>query len=71
MICRKCKSENVTVSTNHVVKSQRRSFLWNLFMICITGGLWLLWMLVRKRKEKIVMIKTVVCNNCGASWEIN
>lgn len=70
MVCRKCKSENVTVNENFVVKSKRRSFLWNLFMLCITCGLWLVWMAVRKRKEKVVKIKSVICNNCGYSWEI-
>lgn len=70
MVCKKCHSENCTVSTNYVVKSKHRSFIWNLFMIFITCGFWLIWMLVRKRKEKVIQIKTVTCNNCGASWEI-
>lgn len=70
MVCKKCGSTNVTVSTNHVVRTKSRSFLWNLFMVCITGGLWIIWMLVRKKKEKVVQIKTVTCNECGYSTEI-
>lgn len=70
MKCIKCGSENVNCTTSAVVKSVRRSFLWNLFMIFITCGFWLLWMLVRKRKEKVVMITTATCNSCGKCWEV-
>lgn len=70
MVCKKCGSTNVTVSTSHVVRTKSRSFLWNLFMVCITGGLWLIWMLIRKKKEEVVQIKTVTCNECGYSTEI-
>ncbi len=69
MKCPKCNSENVTLSVNNVVKTKNRSCLWNLFMICCTAGIWLIWMLVRKRKEKVVTIKTAVCQDCGYSWE--
>lgn len=70
MNCPKCKSNNVTLSVNNVVKSQSRSLIWNLIMLFLTGGLWIIWMLVRKRKEKVVMIKTCLCQNCGFSWEM-
>ena len=70
MVCKKCGSTNVTVTTSHVVKTKSRSCLWNLFMIMITGGLWIIWMLVRKRKEEVVEIKTVTCNECGYSTQI-
>ena len=40
-------------------------------MLIITGGLWIIWMLIRKRKEKVVNIKTAICQNCGNSWNIN
>lgn len=70
MVCKKCGSTNVTVSTSHVVRTKSRSFLWNLFMCFITCGFWLLWMLVRKKKEEVVQIKTVTCNECGYSTEI-
>ena len=70
MVCVKCGSENVTVSANTYVKSKRRSFLWNLLMIMCTAGLWLIWMLVRKRKEKVVHEKVCLCQNCGHSWKI-
>ena len=28
---------------------RKRSFLFDLFMICITGGLWIIWMIVRPK----------------------
>lgn len=70
MNCPKCKSENVTVNVSNVMKSQSRSIIWNLFMVFVTGGLWILWMLIRKRKEKVVTIKTCLCQNCAYSWNI-
>jgi len=69
IVCPKCGSDNVTVSVNTYVKSKRRSFLWNLFMIVVTAGFWLLWMLIRRRKEKVVTQKTAVCGNCAYSWK--
>lgn len=70
MTCPKCKSNNVRVEMNTYMKSQHRSFLWNLFMIFITAGIWLIWMFVRKRKEKRVTIKMAVCQDCGKSWKV-
>lgn len=60
----------MSVQVNTVIKSKSRSIIWNLFMIFITGGIWLLWMLIRKKKEKVIMIKNCVCQNCGFSWQI-
>lgn len=70
MICPKCQSENVTVQTNTMMKSKRRSFLWNLLMLICTGGLWLLWMLVRGRKEKQVVETYATCQTCGNRWKV-
>jgi len=70
MICRKCKSRNVSVSASTFAKSQSRSCLWNLLWIVLTGGLWIIWMLIRKRKERIVTVKTAVCGDCGHSWRV-
>lgn len=70
MVCPKCKSENVSVQTNSMMKSQKRSFLWNLLMICLTGGLWLLWMLVRGRKEKKITETYATCQACGNRWKV-
>lgn len=70
MVCPKCKCENVNVNTSVVMKSKHRSFLWNLLMICCTAGLWLIWMLVRKKKEKQVTVKMAVCQGCGHSWKL-
>ena len=70
MMCPKCKSENVTVQASTYTKSKSRSCLWNLLLLVCTGGLWLIWMLVRKRKEKVVHEKTCLCQACGYSWNI-
>lgn len=70
MTCPKCNSNNVQISASTYVKTKSRSCLWNLFMVCITAGIWIIWMLVRKRKEKVVTEKTAVCQNCGYSWSV-
>lgn len=70
MICKMCNSTDIRTSTSIYTKSKNRSFIWNLFMIVLTGGFWLIWMLIRKRKEKVVRKVTATCQNCGHSWDI-
>lgn len=70
IVCPRCGSTNTAVSVNTYAKSKHRSLLWNLFVICITSGFWLIWMLIRKRKEKIVTQKTAVCNTCTHGWSV-
>lgn len=70
MVCPKCASTNTSVQVNTVVKSKSRSILWNLLMLFITGGLWIIWMIIRKKKERIVNIKPCTCQNCGYSWNL-
>lgn len=70
MRCPKCGGENVVVNTNTVVVSKSRSFLWNLFMIIITLGWWLVWMFVRKRKEKTITETWATCQDCGKRWKV-
>lgn len=70
MRCPKCGGENIVVNTNTVVVSKSRSFLWNLFMIIITLGWWLVWMLVRKRKEKTITETWATCQDCGKRWKV-
>lgn len=69
MACKKCGSNNITFSMNTYTKSKSRSFLWNLLLVLCTGGLWLIWMLVRKKKEKVIHEKTAICQSCGYSWK--
>lgn len=69
MICNKCGSSNIKVDYNVYVKSKSRSFLWNLLMVCCTCGFWILWMFIRKRKEKVVREKICICQNCGNTWK--
>lgn len=68
MICPKCNSSNVHIDSQVYTQSVNRSCLWNLLMILITGGLWIIWMLVRKRKEKTIKQTSCTCQNCGYSW---
>lgn len=39
-----------------VVRVRRRygffHFLWDIFMTCITGGLWLIWIFVREMRNR-------------------
>ena len=70
MVCNRCGGSNISVVYNTYTKSKSRSFLWNILMICCTCGLWLIWMLIRKRKEKVIHEKTCICQNCGNSWKI-
>lgn len=70
MRCPKCGGENIVVNTNTVVVSKSRSFLWNLIMTLCTGGIWLLWMLVRKRKEKTITETWATCQDCGKRWKV-
>lgn len=70
MKCVKCESEKVNIETTSYTRSKKRSFLWNLLMIFLTGGLWLLWMLVRARKEKVVTETWATCQDCGHRWKI-
>lgn len=70
MMCSKCGSNNVKCTTSTYVKSKSRSFLWNLFMVIITCGFWILWMLIRKRKEKVITETIATCQECGHHWEV-
>lgn len=70
MRCKKCNSENVSVQTTTYTKTKSRSLLWNLLMLILTGGLWLIWMLIRKKKEKVINKTYAVCQDCGYKWEV-
>ena len=70
MICNKCESTNISVQTSSYTKTKSRSFLWNLLMIICTGCLWLLWMLIRKKKEKVITETWATCQTCGHKWKI-
>ena len=64
IICPRCGSNNIHISVNTYQQKKKRSFLWNLFLVVITGGIWLIWMLVRNNSvEK--QAKVYVCQKCG------
>lgn len=77
MVCPKCGTDKVIISTEQVsAKTNRRGkgCLWSvgrLLLICCTGGLWLL---VGKHKGKAstkFKHKTVaICQSCGNKWDI-
>ena len=69
MVCPKCKNTNVTISESTYTDKKKRSFLWNLLMIICTGGIWLLWMIIRKNTVT-VHDKRCLCQTCGHSWSI-
>ena len=64
IVCPRCGSNNIHISVNAYQQKKKRSFLWNLFLVVITGGIWLIWMLVRNnavdKQEKVY-----VCQKCG------
>lgn len=77
MVCPKCKSENVTVTTEQVggkTKANNMGCLWTLgrwtLILCTCG----LWLLVGKRKgtgNTSFKNQTVaVCQNCGNKWKV-
>lgn len=65
MKCNNCESTNVRIDYQTIIKSKSRSFLWNLFMFILTGGLWLIWMIIRKKKEQTITTKFAICQDCG------
>ncbi len=77
MICPKCKSEDVNVSTEQIAgktKTNNVSFLWKLGRLCMiicTAGFWLL---VGKKKEngstKFKSQTVAICQGCGHKWKI-
>ena len=71
LTCPRCGAHNITVSSNTHTESKSRSIIWNLLMILLTAGIWIIWMLIRKRKEEIVTENIAVCQSCGNSWKIS
>lgn len=77
MVCPKCKSDNVTVTTETTKMSTRnrsRGCLWRIgraFLIFCTCGLWLLVGKTKGKSNTKVKNKTVcICQNCGYKWYI-
>ena len=81
MVCPKCGSENVLVTSEQVsskakTKGRGMGLLWKfgrLMLIICTCGLWLL---VGRRKEThktktVIKNQTVaICQNCGHKWVV-
>lgn len=77
MMCPKCKSENVNVTSEQVsgkTSIKGNGCLWTLgrwFLILITFGLWLL---IGKHKgtgkTKFKNQTVAICQNCGHRWKV-
>lgn len=75
MVCPKCKSENVLVTTEQVAAkthTKRNGCLWSIgrgMLILFTCGLWLI---IGKHKEtgntKYKNKTVCICQNCGKKW---
>lgn len=61
MSCPKCGSEKTEIKL--VVKKKRNGIIKSLLLILFTGGLYLIWLLIRGRKEQTYSY--MICNNCG------
>lgn len=70
MLCPKCGSDHIQCSTSTYTESKSRSLLWNVLMTICTGGIWIIWMLIRKKKEKAVTKTWATCQDCGYRWEV-
>jgi predicted RNA-binding Zn-ribbon protein involved in translation (DUF1610 family) len=71
LTCPKCGSNDIQVNLLSHNVSENRSCLWNALMIIMTGGIWFIWMLVRKRKESIKVNKQAVCQKCGFNGNLD
>ena len=77
MVCPKCGSENVQVSSEQVgakTKSRGMGCLWTIgrwtLIICTLG----LWLLIGRRKgtgkTKFKHQTVAICQNCGYKWNV-
>jgi hypothetical protein len=77
MVCPKCSSTNVVITSEQVsgkTSVRGKGCLWSLgrgILICMTFGLWLL---VGKRKgtekTKFKNQTVAICQNCGYRWKV-
>ncbi len=77
MVCPKCQSNNVMVTTETTgmhTRNRGRGCLWGIGRLCLivcTCGLWLLIGKSKGKSNTKVNNKTVcICQNCGNKWYI-
>ncbi|MEG0899512.1 MAG: zinc-ribbon domain-containing protein [Oscillospiraceae bacterium] len=63
--CDKCGSEHIKVETVTRSVYESRSFVFNLLFSIITFGLWLVWILTRGKKERLIRETVITCQDCG------
>jgi len=74
MVCRKCGSEDIqfiayTEKTNGGCHGCLTALGW-IFIICISLGIGLIFLLFRNSNKKNITKTRAVCKNCGHQWEI-
>lgn len=77
MMCPKCKSENVNVSTEQVAgktKTNNTGCLWSMGRLCMIICTFGLWLVIGKKKEtgktKFRSQTVAICQDCGHKWKI-
>lgn len=78
MVCKKCKSTNVTVQAVTEIKKKRKGVLYWLFigwwlemiMWVVLTLPWLIIKIFKPRKYQHKIISMAVCQNCGYSWRV-
>ena len=49
---------------------QEQELVMELTFNSLYRGIWLIWMLIRKRKEKQVVETWATCQSCGKRWKV-
>lgn len=71
MICKRCGSNNIFITTESQVKVKYRSclsWLFWIFLALITVGLILIIPLVTNKKIKTKYETVAICQSCGKKW---
>ncbi len=77
MVCPKCGSENVTVTTEQVsgkTSAKGNGCLWGIGRACLIFCTCGLWLFVGKHrgtgKTKFKNTTVAICQNCGNKWNV-
>ena len=77
MVCPKCNSENVLVTTEQVsskTSGKGNGCLWSIGRVCLIVCTCGLWLLVGKHKgtgkTKIKNQTVAICQDCGYKWTV-
>ena len=78
MVCKKCKSTNVTVQAVTEIKKKRKGVLYWLFigwwlemiMWVVLTLPWLIIKIFKPKEYKNKITSMAVCQDCGYSWRV-